>query len=207
MRRCYLCDETKPATTEHFPKDKNRPLGIGYQCRPCAKVESKKRSKPRPDRWKNMTPEQRALRYEVQKRHMNGGGWRAMRVNAYRSYDKKKGLECDLTAKWFKANIQDRPCIYCKRSDVRIGCDRIDNSIGHTMANVAPSCGDCNKARQDIFTHEEMLELGPHIARIFAKRTQIRNASDLSGQHIGPPSARPVDQTRQRQSLRLSPSY
>lgn len=93
-----------------------------------------------------------------------------MRVGAYRFADKAKGLQCDLTAAWFKENIQNKACVYCKRSNVRIGCDRIDNSIGHTKANVVPSCGDCNKSRQDIFTHSEMLKLGPHIAAIFARR-------------------------------------
>lgn len=33
FRRCYLCNRMLSATLEFFPKDKNRPLGIGYQCR------------------------------------------------------------------------------------------------------------------------------------------------------------------------------
>lgn len=169
-RRCYLCDETKPATTEHFPKDKNRYLGIGYQCRPCALRVRRERGDPRKGRWSKMTAKEKAKRMVTQKKHFASGGWRSSRVGAYRYYDAKKGMKCDLTAKWFEVNIQDKPCIYCKRSDVRIGCDRVDNSIGHTMANVVPSCGDCNKSRQDIFTHEEMLDLGQHIATIFANR-------------------------------------
>jgi hypothetical protein len=170
FRRCYLCDHTFPATNEYFPKDKNRPLGLGYQCKPCAKIKSKEREKPRPLRWQEMSEEDKIKRKAVQKKHIANGGWRAMRVGAYRYYDTKKGLSCDLTTKWFRENIQNKSCVYCKRDNVRIGCDRIDNSIGHTMANVVPSCGDCNKCRQDIFTHEEMLKLGPHIAIIFLNR-------------------------------------
>jgi hypothetical protein len=132
-----------------------------------------------------MSPEGREKRKLIARKYNASGGWRSMRVGAYRLSDKEKGLECDLTAAWFKENIQNKPCIYCKRSDVRIGCDRINNSIGHTKANVVPSCGDCNKSRQDIFTHNEMLELGPHIAQIFARRTSLapldyRKASETS---------------------------
>lgn len=169
-RRCYLCNKTFPSTLDYFPKDKNRPLGIGYQCRPCARIEVKKRTKPRPNRWTEMTEEQKEKRYESQLKYLNSGGWSAIRVGAYKNFDKKRGFECDLTNKWFKENIQNKACIYCGRSDVRIGCDRINNSIGHMKNNVVPSCGDCNKCRQDIFTHEEMLRLGPHIAEIFKNR-------------------------------------
>lgn len=170
FRKCYLCNETFQATTEFFPKDKNRPLGIGYQCRPCAKIETKKRSKPRPDRYKNMTLEQKESRAKIAEIYRKNGGWSASRIEAYKQYDKRKGFICDLDNSWFKENIQNKSCIYCDRSNVRIGCDRIDNSKGHTKDNVVPSCGDCNRTRGNHFTHEEMLELGKAIKIIFSKR-------------------------------------
>lgn len=178
LRRCYLCKETKPATVEHFPKDKNRFLGIGYQCRPCALRVRRERGDSRKNRWKTlMTPEQRTKKSALSRKYFAGGGWRFAKVAAYESFDKERGLACNMTTEWFEKNIQNKPCIYCGRSKVRIGCDRIDNSLGHTIANVVPSCGDCNKSRQDIFTHKEMLQLGPHISAIFARREkQIRNA-------------------------------
>lgn len=169
-RRCYLCHKSLPLTIEFFPRDKNRSAGLGYQCRPCALRVRKERGDPRKNRWAKMTPEERTRRKATMRTHNTNGGWRAMRIGAYRDWDKRRGFTCDITTAWFKENIQCKPCIYCLRNNVRIGCDRINNSIGHTMANVVPACGDCNKSRQDIFTHAEMLLLGPHIAKIFAMR-------------------------------------
>lgn len=195
VRRCYVCKDTFPATVEHFPRDKNRNLGIGYQCRPCAKKASKLRAKPRPMRWAQMTPEQKKKRKDVQTKYNSGGGWRAMRVGAYRLADKKKGLACDLDAKWFAENIQNKRCFYCHRANVRIGCDRIDNSIGHLKSNVVPCCGDCNRARGDMFTHEEMIELGAAIRKIHARRSRLQNASNLSSPCIAHPNGSPDLQT------------
>lgn len=166
FRRCAHCDNIFALTSEFFHKDKNRYLGFSYRCKTCSALNKDKRV----NRWQEMTTEERLKRKEIQRAYNANGGWRCMRVGAYRYYDTKKGLKCDLTAIWFKENIQNQPCIYCKRTNVRIGCDRIDNKLGHTKDNVVPSCGDCNKCRQDIFTHEEMLTLGPHIALIFINR-------------------------------------
>jgi hypothetical protein len=171
FRRCYLCDQTFPATVEFYPKDKNRQLGIGYQCRPCARIETKKRSKPRPNQWANMTAEQKDNKKKWSRLYRNNGGWHAARIEAYKSMDRKKGYWNDIDAKWFKENIQNKPCIYCGRSNVRIGCDRINNSLGHIKTNVVPACGDCNRTRCDHFTHEEMIELGEAIKLIHAKRS------------------------------------
>ena len=89
-------------------------------------------------------------------------------VSAYRVNDKKKGWVCDLTIEDM-LEIMSKPCIYC--GDInRIGCDRIDNNKGHTKDNVVPCCVDCNKARNDNFTFEEMKILGKAIREIKLSR-------------------------------------
>lgn len=53
---------------------------------------------------------------------------------------------------------------------MRIGCDRIDNSKGHTKDNVVPCCVECDKARSDYFSFEEMKKLGGTIREIKSRR-------------------------------------
>lgn len=95
-------------------------------------------------------------------------------LSAYKSIDKRKGLVCDLDREWLYENILCKPCIYCG-SVVNIGCDRIDNSKGHTKDNVVPCCDICNRTRFDNFTHEEFKEIGKVIKQIMLKRKENKN--------------------------------
>lgn len=90
-----------------------------------------------------------------------------------RHRDKKKGREiCDLNKEEFK-NIISKPCTYC--GDIRkIGLDRIDNSKGHIKTNVVPCCYECNTAKSDNFTLEEMLIVGAAIRAIKIARGEYR---------------------------------
>ena len=70
-------------------------------------------------------------------------------TNAYKQEDKKHNRgECTLTAQWIVDNIFSSKCVYCGESDwKKLGCDRIDNSLPHTLDNVVCCCGECNKKR------------------------------------------------------------
>lgn len=70
-----------------------------------------------------------------------------------------------------------KPCTYCGDTQEEIGCDRIDNSKGHTKDNVVPACKTCNVSRMDNFTHEEMLVLGKTIKQIKINRTNLQEAA------------------------------
>ena len=89
--------------------------------------------------------------------------------SSYKIKDNNKRLQYDLDIDWFISNIINKKCEYCG-DDKNIGCDRIDNSICHIKTNVVPCCYTCNVVRNNIFTAEEMKELGKTIAIIKSKR-------------------------------------
>lgn len=95
-------------------------------------------------------------------------------ISAYKCRDKKNGFDkvCDITIEWMVENIFKSKCVYCGDT-CRLGCDRIDNTKGHTMDNVVPCCIECNQARNNKFTHEEMFTLGKAIAEIKKRRKMI----------------------------------
>lgn len=80
-------------------------------------------------------------------------------IRSYNRNDKKKDLICDLTESWLKENITSKPCVYCGETE-KIGCDRINNSQGHTKINVIPCCSICNFVRNKFFSVEEMHKIG-----------------------------------------------
>lgn len=91
-------------------------------------------------------------------------------ISSYNSKDVKNGFgKSDLTIEWMVENILTKPCVYCGDT-YRIGCDRIDNNKGHSKNNVVPCCIECNTARNNYFTYEEMRILGKTIQEIKAKR-------------------------------------
>ena len=89
-------------------------------------------------------------------------------LSSYRIKDKKRDFECNLSVEDM-IKIMNQPCVYCGDTN-KIGCDRIDNSKGHTIDNVVPCCVDCNKARSDSFSFEEMKILGKTIRTIKENR-------------------------------------
>lgn len=94
------------------------------------------------------------------------------KVYKYRTEDKKKGRDNDITMDFFQNIILVQPCVYCGAVE-NIGCDRLDNSKGHTQDNVVPCCGDCNRTRGDRFTFQEMLQIGALIKQI--KLNRLKN--------------------------------
>lgn len=99
-------------------------------------------------------------------------------IRSYKTTDKKKGLECTLTVEWMKENITSKECEYC--GDIyNLGCDRIDNNLGHTMENCVPCCKECNIARGDNFSYKEMkFIIGPAI-KLVKQQRNLNNESIL----------------------------
>lgn len=164
LRTCFRCNQNKPATVEHFYRDKARHLGLSYECKPCLSARKKGRDR-RPERWSNLTPEQKIARTAVRKQYAKTLKGRAIFLRkAYQRRD-----VCDLSVDEVAALIA-QPCTHCGTTDLNRGLDRIDNALPHTRGNVAPSCAPCNVARGDRFTFEEMKKIGAVIRQVIADR-------------------------------------
>lgn len=83
--------------------------------------------------------------------------------SSYRSYDENKNLEFSLTIEYIENSLL-QPCTYCGYPST--GLDRIDNSLGHTEENCLPCCRDCNTAKMNNFTTEEMMIIGKAIKQV-----------------------------------------
>ena len=64
----------------------------------------------------------------------------------YNQNDKKHNRgRGDLTSEWIVERIFSQPCAHCGKEGWKvIGCNRLDNSLPHTMDNVEPCCFECN---------------------------------------------------------------
>ena len=162
MRKCLKCKVEKPATADFFYRDKNRFLGIMYVCKICDKKRTKLQD--RVGRYSNMSDKQKkAKKTASQKYNRTDKGKSIHLANAYRKEDKKKGRDCDISANDI-LNVYNSNCVYCGYKAT--GFDRLDNSIGHIKSNCVPCCKECNVARMDNFTHEEMFLIGATIRKI-----------------------------------------
>jgi hypothetical protein len=80
-------------------------------------------------------------------------------LSSYKHKDMVNNKTFNLTFDFFKNNIISMPCSYCGSTE-NIGCDRINNNLGHTIENVIPACHICNTARNNHFSVNEMKEIG-----------------------------------------------
>jgi len=168
-RVCVKCKIEKPLTSEFYSKDKNRFAGFMYKCKSCEKL----RRDLRVHRYIDMTPEQKAANRKNNRKYTSHGKGRAVAmINAYRKVDKNVGRTCDLDTDFMLNNIFNKPCSYCGSTD-QIGCDRVDNRIGHIRTNVIPACKVCNMVRGNTFSYDEMIKIGLVIKEIRTHRTII----------------------------------
>lgn len=172
-RMCHRCKEAFPATNEFFGKDKSRPLGLAYECKPCHKYRKSLTRDDRTDRWSLMTDEQRVIAKARQKRYAKTDKGRAVFLRqAYKRID-----ACDMTSKEV-LDLIVMPCTHCGTTDIPRGLDRIDNNLPHIKSNVVPSCAPCNFARGDRFTFDEMKIIGEAIRKVISDRISNQARSE-----------------------------
>ena len=77
------------------------------------------------------------------------------RFQAYKRYAKIRSLSFELTFEKF-LSFWDKPCVYCGTIINGVGIDRINNTIGYTIANVCACCKWCNRMKMN-YTNEEFI--------------------------------------------------
>lgn len=90
-----------------------------------------------------------ALKEKVNQYHRMPKGRAGHLANRYKQKDQQYNRQNNITADYIVNRIFTSKCYYCGESDwKKLGCDRIDNSIGHITTNVVCSCWDCNNERR-----------------------------------------------------------
>lgn len=169
-RICGFCKKHKELNANNFHRDNSRPLGFMYECKECSSM----RIDMRKNRYRRMPQEQKdKLKIKDRAYRKTEIGRASALSYAYRKIDKAKGIDSKITKEYLVENIFSKPCFYCDDTNEGIGCDRIDNSKGHTIDNVVPCCRTCNTARMHNFTHQEMKIIGMAIGEVKRKRNSI----------------------------------
>ena len=165
FKRCSKCGQVKPIGD--FNKCKRASDGLQSYCKQCKKDVNAAWYAKHPtyntDYYANnkgKLTEYQAEWYNPQTHPLN---WAKSIVKGYRQMDRDRGFDDSKTisAEWFLQNIAYRPCAHCGLQAIGlIGCNRLDNTKGHTIDNVEPCCFKCN-ARENI---RDQLERGLHVS-------------------------------------------
>lgn len=134
-----------------------------------------------------------ALRYSSGKMKKCKDCQRFQNVSVNSKKVRKHGRQPTLvfTEQEFLAWVQARPreCHFCRITEpnlealglkssigltvAALGVDRLDNNGDYALNNIALCCYGCNKAKGNVFTTEEMLVLGPAVAKVWAQRAML----------------------------------
>ena len=170
MKHCTHCGELKPLSA--FSKHRLSKDGHAYQCKEC----NKKRAKA----WRN-TPIGIYTNIKGRANYLNK-----------KKPDRFKPVLVtqDEFVKWY--GEQDRACVYCSISEddlwilrdhfdnrvYRLTVDNKDNKLGYSLDNMALACERCNFIKGNLFSYEQMYEIGQKYVRPIWEEIKHRKASE-----------------------------
>lgn len=137
---------------------KKRDLDKPHFCRSCSQIRSQQRQ-PR------------------HKRHSILAAIDLLRHSA-----EARGVSCSITGPEYLQLI-DFPnppmCHYCSHLVVvnssAYRLDRKDNTVGYTKENCVVCCGECNRIKSDLYSYEEMVEIGKALSALSPRPTPVTN--------------------------------
>lgn len=142
---CCACNIEKPRSEfyEITPTEKGgRRNGLHSSCKPCAREIQN--SRPRDAEWHKKNREQ-SLRdyYNHRKERILKSKRPSIKYSSYKSDAKRRGIEFSLTMEEFML-FWNRLCFYCGDRVETVGLDRMNNSKGYYLGNLASCCATCN---------------------------------------------------------------
>ena len=150
--KCKLCGCEKPI--EDFElTPRNRKVYIRNFCKKCRRKRSYQQEKL-DGRYEKRKARNRLQRHNPKHRPR-------FILQDSRAYDQSHGLDNDVDRE-FIAKLIQHGCSYCGESKIKIGLDRINNSIGHIRSNVVAACIRCNFIRRTM-PYEAWLLIVPGI--------------------------------------------
>ena len=110
----------------------------------------------------------------------------------FKEFCKKASHKVELTYEEFLSFTRIKHCTYCYdfinwEPRARRGghhLDRKDNDKGYSMKNCVVCCAECNRVKSDIYSYEEMREIGKILMKI-GKRPHDEPLTERCLQHIG----------------------
>lgn len=144
-KKCSRCKIEKETT--YFGRRPKNTDGFKGVCKKC---ETEK-----------MTSWYRKDRVKYNTRNRELGARPVSRFSRFKKRCVFTGKHFDLTFEQWSYLVLDKNCHYCSGPLESKGCalDRMDNSIGYTVANVVPCCKECNRLKGPSLTHQEMVQV------------------------------------------------
>lgn len=143
--RCSDCERGEPTV--------RRPKTGGKRCQPCKARRSRELMK---------------MAGTLSGYNARHHGTIAAKYSQCKTQAKKRNKVFTLTLAEFMALRSGRPCTYCGHDlpKVGVGLDQKVPGLGYTVENAVPCCTECNVAKSDRFTYDEMLVIGAAIRQV-----------------------------------------
>lgn len=95
-------------------------------------------------------------------------------------------MEVDLSLDEYRAVIAAARCHYCDGSlpESGHGLDRVSAAQGYTRRNVVAACDACNRIKSDVFSYDQMVEIGALLQR-WRQEGRWRDPKRKDGRNAG----------------------
>lgn len=135
-KTCTGCNETKDVSC--FSKMRAASDGLQSRCKTCQNAANKEKNKA----YREANKDKRLAYNKARGQSQRG------KYTMYKSNAKTRGIPFDLSLDQF-VTFWQADCYYCGDQIATIGIDRVDSSVGYTLANCVSCCWECNRLKGD----------------------------------------------------------